>query len=145
MVQSHRGTFILSPQPSSLTKKNSTSSPLSGTDYNPNVAILETVHSVFLPWHSQVCSNSLFTEINKIHGPLPLPLPSHRLHPPLPSAPSTRLLLDICFDLNCQDLPPGVEDTHEEFFAPSTGWFHQFLAWDPPELRIDASFSPLSY
>jgi len=37
------------------------------------------------------------------------------------------LLLDIYFDFTCQDLPPALEDSHEEFFTPETGWFLNFL------------------
>ena len=32
-------------------------------------------------------------------------------------------LLDIYYDVTCQDLSPAVEDSHEEFFGPGTGWF----------------------
>jgi hypothetical protein len=55
-----------------------------------------------------------------------------------------QLLLNVHFDINCQ---PCIEDTHAEFFALLTRWFQrfqQFLAWDPPKLRINASFSPLA-
>jgi exportin-2 (importin alpha re-exporter) len=47
------------------------------------------------------------------------------------------LLVDIYYDLTCQDLPPAVEDSHEEFFGPSTGWFQAFLLWDPEDIRVD--------
>ena len=47
------------------------------------------------------------------------------------------LLVEIYYDLTCQDLPPAVEDSHEEFFGPGTGWFQAFLVWDPVELRVD--------
>ena len=56
------------------------------------------------------------------------------------------LLVDIYYDLTCQDLPPAVEDSHEEFFAPGTGWFQAFLIWDPKDLRVDVGlcqFGPL--
>ena len=57
------------------------------------------------------------------------------------------LLVDIYYDLTCQDLPPAVEDSHEEFFGPGTGWFQAFLVWDPEDLRVDVSsrqFRPLN-
>jgi exportin-2 (importin alpha re-exporter) len=50
------------------------------------------------------------------------------------------LLLEIYYDFSCQDLPPDLEDTQEEFFAPDQGWFQKFLAWDPPGLWGDGSF-----
>lgn len=56
------------------------------------------------------------------------------------------LLVDLYYDLTCQDLPPAIEDSHEEFFGPGTGWFQAFLAWDPVELRVDVGpcqFGPL--
>ena len=50
------------------------------------------------------------------------------------------LLVDIYYDLTCQDLPPAIEDSHEEFFAPGTGWFQAFLVWDPKDLRVDVGY-----
>jgi exportin-2 (importin alpha re-exporter) len=43
------------------------------------------------------------------------------------------LLLDIYYDFSCQDLPPDLEDSHEEFFAPAQGWFQGLLTWNSPE------------
>ena len=54
------------------------------------------------------------------------------------------LLVEIYYDLTCQDLPPAVEDSHEEFFGPGTGWFQAFLIWDPEDLRVDVSPCQLS-
>ena len=36
-----------------------------------------------------------------------------------------------------QHLPPAIEDSHEEFFGPGSGWFQGFLLWDPVELKGD--------
>lgn len=47
------------------------------------------------------------------------------------------LLVDIYYDFTCQDLPPAIEDSHEEFFGPGSGWFQAFLLWDPVELKGD--------
>lgn len=47
------------------------------------------------------------------------------------------LLVDIFYDFTCQDLPPAIEDSHEEFFGPGRGWFQAFLLWDPVELKGD--------
>jgi exportin-2 (importin alpha re-exporter) len=53
-------------------------------------------------------------------------------------AQSMALLLDIFYDLTCQDLPPAIEDNYMEFFG-NNGWFFAFLDWDPAELRQDVS------
>jgi len=45
------------------------------------------------------------------------------------------LLVAIYYDFTCQDLPPAIEDSQPEFFAPSTGLFQAFLAWDPQALK----------
>ena len=47
------------------------------------------------------------------------------------------LLVDIYYDFTCQDLPPAIEDSHEEFFGPGRGWFQAFMLWDPVELKGD--------
>lgn len=49
------------------------------------------------------------------------------------------ILVDIFYDFTCQDLPPGIEDAHDSFFAPQTGLFQRFMSWDPAELRSDVS------
>ena len=51
------------------------------------------------------------------------------------------LLVDVYYDFSCQDLPPAIEDSHEEFFGPGTGWFQALLLWDPIELQIDVCAS----
>lgn len=40
------------------------------------------------------------------------------------------LLVDVYYDFTCQDLPPQLEDAHEEFFRPALGWFVRFLTWE---------------
>ncbi len=51
------------------------------------------------------------------------------------------LLVDVYYDFSCQDLPPAIEDSHEEFFGPGTGWFQALLLWDPIELPNDVCAS----
>ena len=46
-------------------------------------------------------------------------------------------LVEVYYDLTCQDLPPDFEDTHQQFFGASNGLFLQLLSWDPQELRGD--------
>lgn len=47
------------------------------------------------------------------------------------------LLIDLYYDLTCQDLVHEFEDRHEMFFAEGSGYFMQFMPWDPPQLRTD--------
>lgn len=54
-------------------------------------------------------------------------------------AQSMVLLLEIFYDFTCQDLPPAIEDAQAEFFGRDNGWFHNFMAWDPPHLKTDVS------
>lgn len=134
---------------------------LSPTDYNINVGVLQTAHSIFRQWRAHVRSDRLFTEINLVlskfmstflqlfrqTATLLLTTPSPNIALTTPSAnyallaQSMVLLIDIFYDFTCQDLPPAIEDAHAEFFAPGTGWFHAFLAWDPAELKTDVRFS----
>ena len=44
-------------------------------------------------------------------------------------------LVDIFYDLTCQDLPPGIEDSHAQFFGAQDGLFIRLLLWDPPQLQ----------
>jgi len=132
-------------------------SSLSATDYNVNVGVLQTAHSIFVQWRAHVRSDELFTEINLVLGKFIEPfmqlfrqtatllLSEPSPNPALTSskenydllAQSMVLLIDIYYDFTCQDLPPAIEDSHEEFFAPGTGWFQAFLPWDPVQLRGD--------
>jgi exportin-2 (importin alpha re-exporter) len=126
---------------------------LSPTDYLVNSGVLETAHSIFRPWRSRVRSDELFTEINLVLETFMTPflqlfrqtanlLLTHE-STPLPNyvllAQCQILLQDIYYDFSCQDLPPGLEDSNEEFFSPVQGWFQRFLAWDPMILRGDVS------
>jgi exportin-2 (importin alpha re-exporter) len=125
---------------------------LSPTDYSVNVGVLQTAHSIFQQWRAHVRSNELFTEINLVFATFMTPFlqlfgqtASLLLSDPTNSAKETYtfiaqtmvLLNDIYYDFTCHDLPPAIEDTHDQFFAPNTGWFQQFLLWDPVLLRGD--------
>ncbi|KXN81986.1 Importin-alpha re-exporter [Leucoagaricus sp. SymC.cos] len=130
---------------------------LSASDYNVNIAVLETAHSIFRPWRAQVRSDPLFTVINfvlsKFMNPF-LGLFRQTSQLLLSTPPSTNysqiaqamvFLLDIFYDLTCQDLPPAIEDSYAEFFGDN-GCFFGFLDWDPAELRqdviVDSLFQP---
>ncbi|KAG1888183.1 CAS/CSE protein [Suillus subluteus] len=86
-------------------------SSLSQTDYSINVGVLQTAHSIFNQWRAQP-NIAIVTQAQII-------------------------LVDIFYDFTCQDLPPGIEDAHDSFFAPQTGLFQRFMSWDPAELRSD--------
>lgn len=124
------------------------------TDYNVNLGVLQTAHSIFQQWRAHVRSDELFTEINFVVQKFMTPFlqlfrqtaglllsnPSSTAASNYASvAQSMVLLIDIFYDLTCHDLPPAFEDGHEEFFAPEKGWFQAFLSWDPVTLRGDVS------
>ncbi|EPS95676.1 hypothetical protein FOMPIDRAFT_1025652 [Fomitopsis schrenkii] len=120
---------------------------LSPTNYDVNVGVLETAHSIFRPWRAATRSNVLFTEINYVLSRFSKPFLELLLHTttllfttPAPAnlatvAQAQVTLIDIFYDLTCQDLPPDFEDTHAKFFAHPDGLFVQLLLWDPPQLR----------
>ncbi|KAG1763112.1 CAS/CSE protein [Suillus occidentalis] len=110
-------------------------SSLSPTDYSINVGVLQTAHSIFNQWRAQVRSDELFTEINFVLSPILLSSPAP---PNIATVTQAQIILvDIFYDFTCQDLPPGIEDAHDSFFAPQTGLFQRFMSWDPVELRSD--------
>ena len=51
--------------------------------------------------------------------------------------PSVRGLMNLYYDLTCQDLGPEFEDRHETFFARGSGHFMQLMVWVPPQLQMD--------
>ncbi|KAG1861107.1 CAS/CSE protein [Suillus subalutaceus] len=124
-------------------------SSLSQTDYSINVGVLQTAHSIFNQWRAQVRSDELFTEINFVLSRFMQPFLdlSNQTATILLSSPAPPnvaivtqaqiILVDIFYDFTCQDLPPGIEDAHDSFFAPQTGLFQRFMSWDPAELRSD--------
>jgi exportin-2 (importin alpha re-exporter) len=127
---------------------------LSSTDYSANVGVLETAHSIFRPWRAHVRSDRLYAEINLVLQSFMTPflqlfrqtanLLLSYASASLPNceelAQCQVLLAEIYFDFTCQDLPPDIEDSHEEFFGPSTGWFQKFLAWSPQGPCSEVSF-----
>lgn len=134
---------------------------LSATDYNVNVGVLQTAHSIFRQWRAHVRSDELYSEINlvlsKFMTPflqlfrqtasllLTTPSPNPALTSPanLPVVAQTMaLLIDIYYDFTCHDLPPAIEDAHVEFFGPE-GYFHTFIKWDNEALKGEVSTSIL--
>ncbi|KAI0648900.1 Cse1-domain-containing protein [Trametes meyenii] len=122
---------------------------LSDSNYEVNVGILETAHSIFRPWRAETRSDALFTVINYVLSRFTRPFLQLFLHtttllfanPPPANlaqvAQSMVFLVDIFYDLTCQDLPPDIEDSHAQFFSPQDGLFLKLLLWDPPQLRGD--------
>ncbi|KAF7976444.1 hypothetical protein HWV62_6681 [Athelia sp. TMB] len=118
---------------------------LSPTNTTINISVLETAHSIFAPWRAHVRSDTLFSEINYVLGRFMDPflqLFRHTANLLLPPASAPQgadgkglvgqltLLLEIYYDFTCQDLPPAIEDGHEEFFGPEQGWFVRILSWE---------------
>lgn len=132
-------------------------SSLSHSNYSINVGVLQTAHSIFQPWRAATRSDRLFTNINYVLGRFCEPFLQLFNHtagilfsgtaPPDPNSPldlvaqAQVLLVDIFYDLTCQDLPPAIEDAHARFFNPPDGVLLQFLSWDPDSLRGDVSAS----
>ncbi|GBE78774.1 Importin-alpha re-exporter [Sparassis crispa] len=122
---------------------------LSESNYEVSIGVLETAHSIFRPWRAEARSDALFTVINYVLSRFSRPFLQLFVHtatqlfatPPPSSlaliAQAQVILVDIFYDLTCQDLPPDIEDSHAQFFAPDTGLFLQLLAWNPPELQGD--------
>ncbi|KAI0833709.1 Cse1-domain-containing protein [Trametes gibbosa] len=122
---------------------------LSEANYDVNIGVLETAHSIFRPWRAEARSDTLFTEINYVLGRFTRPFLQLFMHTTsllFASPPPANLtqvaqamvsLVDIYYDLSCQDLPPDLEDSHAQFFGPENGLFLKLLLWDPPQLRGD--------
>ncbi|KAJ7281661.1 CAS/CSE protein [Mycena rebaudengoi] len=129
---------------------------LSPTSSSANISILQTSHSIFSQWRAHVRSDTLFTEINLVLSKFMDPFLALFRHTaallltPPPTLDTTVsggeyaalaqtmvLLMEIFYDFTCQDLPPAIEDAHGEFFTAPDGWFHKFLAWNPPGLSVD--------
>lgn len=125
---------------------------LSQSDFQVNIGVLETAHSIFRPWRAATRSDDLFTTINYVLSRFIQPFLQMFPHtanllfssPPPPNvaliAQTQAILVDLYFDLTCQDLPPAIEDTHLQFFGPE-GFFMKFLSWSPAELASDVSYS----
>ncbi|KAI0248954.1 importin alpha re-exporter [Lactifluus subvellereus] len=118
---------------------------LSSNDFNVNLGVLETAHSIFRSWRSQARSDAFWSIIKLVHSKFLPPyfrlfeLTISRL---LPSpdrllAQTMAVLMELFYDLTCQDLAPEFEDGHEIFFAAETGYFMRLLEWNPSELQTD--------
>ncbi|KAH9945469.1 CAS/CSE protein [Epithele typhae] len=124
-------------------------SSLSESNFEVNISILETAHSIFRPWRAASRSDSLFSVINYVLSRFSRPFLQLFFHtaslilsdskPPnfVQASQAMVLLVDIYYDLVCQDLPPDFEDSHAQFFAAENGLFIKLLVWDPPQFHTD--------
>jgi exportin-2 (importin alpha re-exporter) len=137
---------------------SSSVSPPNPLTQNLTISILETAHSIFQPWRAHVRSDGLYAEINFVlsrFGDKFMQLFRETGSLLLSSSPASSdtalkdlltqtliLLLDIFYDFTCQDLPPIIEDAHEEFFQPEggRGWFLSILRWDGAGVSAEVSF-----
>ncbi|KAG8941852.1 importin-alpha export receptor [Tulasnella sp. 419] len=127
-------------------------SHLSPANYAVNICVLETAHSIFSPWRSQVRSDSLFRiilfvlerfqeQFFAIFRATANQIFTSPNDPNLPQlARAMTLLVSIYNDLVDQDIPPAFEDSIPEFFGVEggdPGYFIKFLTWNPPQLKGD--------
>ena len=140
--------------------------------YNTNLALLETAHSIFARWRSEIRTDALFTTINYVLARFVDPflavfrhtastlLKPESFAPGGPLAPGGGsaadkglattvaqvqvVLLDIFHDLTCQDIPPAIEDAQKEFFGQEQGWLVLLLAWEPELLKGEVCVYMLS-
>jgi exportin-2 (importin alpha re-exporter) len=157
LIDVRKYAHFLFPVGYSILKNQQLVASLSPTEYNINIGVLQTAHSIFRQWRAHVRSDELFTEINLVLKTFMTPFlqlfrqTADLLLTVIDVDPANYallaqcqvLLVDLFYDLSCQDLPPQLEDAHEEFFSSTGGWFRRFLPWDPPQLRGDVRFLPL--
>ncbi|PLW07427.1 hypothetical protein PCASD_22407 [Puccinia coronata f. sp. avenae] len=117
-------------------------------DWNANNALLSTSHAIFKRWRAQFRTDDLFLEIKYVLERFCEPyLQLFKLldtaltdvAPTLPKAQqqilakSLVLMIQIYYDLNCQDIPEYFEDHLSEFM----NLLHKYLTWEIPYLVSD--------
>lgn len=117
----------------------------SPNDWNVNNAILSTAHAIFKSWRAQFRSDSLFLEIKHVLERFSEPYLqlfklldnalTNSISTLSPSeqqilAKSLLLMVQIYYDLNCQDIPEYFEDHLAEFMT----LLHKYLTWEIPYL-----------
>jgi exportin-2 (importin alpha re-exporter) len=119
--------------------------PINNDNFNINLGVLETAHSIFRSWRSQARSDAFWSIIKLVHSKFLAPYfalfqltISRLLATPDPLLAQTMaVLVELFYDLTCQDLAPEFEDSNERFFAAETGYFMQLMEWNPPQLHTD--------
>ena len=106
-----------------------------------NLGVLETAHYIFREWRSRARFDAFWSIIKLVHSKSLVPYfqlfeMTIKLTLATPD-PSMRRLIDLYYDLTCQDLAPEFEDRHEIFFAGGSGYFMQLMAWDLPQLQTE--------
>ncbi|KAJ2339900.1 importin-alpha export receptor, partial [Coemansia sp. RSA 2618] len=119
---------------------------LSATDFHVNNGILQTAHTVFRGWRAAFRSDALYAKINYVLSEftdayLDVFVTTDRLigeHADSRAAlqvllHSLKLLCEIYYDLNCQDLPPFFEDHMAAFMQT----FHKYLVYTNAQAETD--------
>jgi exportin-2 (importin alpha re-exporter) len=137
---------IFSPLPiHSYTTWQQLVQPINNDNFNINLGVLETAHSIFRSWRSQARSDAFWSIIKLVHSKFLAPyfvlfqltIPRLLETPDPLLAQTMAVLVELFYDLTCQDLAPEFEDSHERFFAAETGFFMQLMEWNPPQLQTD--------
>ncbi|KAJ3119632.1 Exportin-2 [Physocladia obscura] len=119
-------------------------SKLDASNYDINVGVLQTAHSIFKRWRHQVESNKLFAEIKMVLDQFALPffeffkatdalVDSNSGNPKALAVlfNSILLLTKIFYSLNCQEYPEFFEDNHEALMA----LLKKYLLYNNPALE----------
>ena len=120
--------------------------PLINSNMNVNLGVLETAHSIF---YSSVRARALSCSARAqqiSRAIFPAFEMSIKLHMATQD-PFMCRLIDLYYDLTCQDLAPEFEDCHETFFAGGSGYFMQLMACHSSRQMyvMDASHSPVPF
>ncbi|KAI9208245.1 cse1l protein [Polychytrium aggregatum] len=118
-------------------------SKLNMVDFNVNIGVLQTAHSIFKRWRSQFRSNALFADIKFVLERFAAPFLQlfQAVDSLIDSSKADEknlrvlfevlyLITEIFYDLNCQDLPEFFEDNHAEFMR----LLHKYLVYQNPLL-----------
>lgn len=117
-----------------------------GTDAKVNNGVLEVAHSIFRRWRPLFRSDELFTEINHVLGRFATPFlqllesTDAQIDANSTNAAVLRqhfttlnLMMQLFFDLSCQDLPPMFEENLSKIAT----LFDKYLKYDNPILVTD--------
>ncbi|KAI8645460.1 Cse1-domain-containing protein [Parasitella parasitica] len=121
-------------------------SKLSPTEYRVNNGILETAHSIFKRWRSVFRTDDLFSDIKYVLDMFCEPYKqlfqitdkliqenSNNPEALVVLARSLNLLIQVYYDLNCQDFPEFFEDNLATFMD----LFQKYLEYQSPSLASD--------
>ena len=122
-------------------------SRLSPDNIKVNIGVLQVAHSVFSTWRPLFRSDDLYTEINYTLGKFcdPYLAAFQSIDAYIDSHSSDKdaltqafveldLVMQLFFDLSCQDLPPQFEDN----ISNLAGLLHKYLLYDNQLLHTDS-------